>query len=72
MIIRHNRMCSGEIYTVYMVKPSKTKLGQQTWHVLCGSKCRKPEWTPLRFTQRGEPYFWFNHMRLYLNDFKVA
>lgn len=72
MVIRHNRMHSGEVYTVHMVKSGKTKLGQQTWHVFCGSKHKRPEWIPLRFTQNGVPYFWFNRTRLYLNDFKAA
>ena len=72
MIIRHNKMSSGEIYTVYMVKLDKVKLGQKTWRVFCGSSKKKPAWVPLRINQYGTPYFWFNNTKLFLDDFKVA
>lgn len=72
MVIRHNKMPSGETYTVYMVVMDRVKLGQKTWRVLCGCTRKKPAWVPLRITQHGQPYFWFNNTKLFLDDFKVA
>lgn len=72
MLIRHHKLSTGQTYTVFEVRESKTVVGQKNWRVLCGAAHKMPEWVPLRIGKYGTPYFWFDGRKHFLDDFKVA
>lgn len=71
MKIRHNRMITGKVYTVYAIREKK-EMGHSVWYVFCGSSSTKPRWRRLSLTQYGKPYFWLDNTKLYLDEFSAA
>lgn len=76
MNIRHCKMRSGKIFTLYEVRKFESAAGFPTWKVFCGSSTRRPEWVRLNFPGRTcnkvKPWFYFDGEKLYLTNFEAA
>ena len=76
MNIRHCKMRSGKIFTLYEIKRFHIGAGLSEWKAFIGSSTTRPRWVKLNFPSRTynkvKPWLYFDGEKIYLSSFESA